>query len=143
LPGCLRINGTEWPRSKLEHIGFRVEGKWLLEDGKLRCVLSECAASTHILYAFLLEGVVVYVGKTMLPLKRRLYGYQNPGPTQSTHVKGYALIRDALSLGRRVEMMALPDNGLLHYGGFRVNLAAGLEDSLLATLKPAWNRSRV
>ncbi len=137
------MNGSESPRFRLERIGFLLVGAWLLEKDKLRCVLTECAASTHILYAFLLESEVVYVGKSVLPLKRRLYGYQNPGPTQSTNIKGNALIRDALSLGRRVEVLALPDNGLLHYGGFHVNLAAGLEDSLLATLKPAWNRSGV
>ncbi|ODU45303.1 GIY-YIG nuclease family protein [uncultured Aquimonas sp.] len=137
------MNGSESARFRLEHIGFRVVGEWLLEEDTLRCVLTECAASTHILYAFLLEGEVVYVGKTVLPLKRRLYSYQKPGPTQSTNIKGNALVRDALSLGRRVEVLALPDNGLLHYGGFHLNLAAGLEDSLLATLKPAWNRSGV
>jgi hypothetical protein len=33
----------------------------------------------------------------------------------------------------------LRDNGLLHYGAFHINLAAGLEDDLIAKLKPAWN----
>jgi hypothetical protein len=39
-----------------------------------------------------------------------------------------------------VDIFALPDNGLLHYGGFHINLAAGLEDSLISTLAPSWNR---
>ena len=42
-----------------------------------------------------------------------------------------------------VEIHALPDNGLLYYRGFHVNLAAGLEDSLVATLKPVWNMAGV
>jgi len=33
----------------------------------------------------------------------------------------------------------LPDNGLLHYGQFHVNLAAGLEDSIISVLQPEWN----
>jgi len=33
----------------------------------------------------------------------------------------------------------LADHGLLHYGGFHVNLAAGLEDSLIRDLNPPWN----
>jgi hypothetical protein len=39
-----------------------------------------------------------------------------------------------------VEIYALPDNGLLRYGGFHVNLAAGLEDSIVRDLNPPWNR---
>ena len=39
-----------------------------------------------------------------------------------------------------IEIHALPDNGLLYYGGFHVNLAAGLEDNLIKILKPEWNR---
>jgi len=35
----------------------------------------------------------------------------------------------------------LPDNGLLHFGDFHVNLAAGLEDSIIKTLNPLWNKT--
>jgi hypothetical protein len=38
-----------------------------------------------------------------------------------------------------VAIYVLPDNGLLYYGGFHVNLAAGLEDSLVRELQPPWN----
>jgi hypothetical protein len=41
---------------------------------------------------------------------------------------------------RSGHVYAPPDNGLLHYSGFHVNLAAGLEDSLVATIKLPWNR---
>ena len=33
----------------------------------------------------------------------------------------------------------LPDTGLLRYGGFHINLAAGLEDSLISDISPPWN----
>lgn len=69
-----------------------------------------------------------------------MYGYQNPGPKQTTNIKGNGFIRGLASSGKEVEIHALPDNGLLHYGGFHVNLAAGLEDSIVSTLKPAWNK---
>jgi hypothetical protein len=39
-----------------------------------------------------------------------------------------------------VEIYMLPDNGLLRYGGFHINLAAGLEDDLINKLSPAWNK---
>lgn len=85
----------------------------------------------------------MYLGKTVRTLKERLYGYQNPGPTQSTNIKGNRLILEALGAKRTVSVYALPDNGLLHYGGLHVNLAAGLEDSLVLALKPAWNKAGI
>jgi 5-methylcytosine-specific restriction protein A len=44
-----------------------------------------------------------------------------------------------LAKGQEVEAYILPDNGLLRYGAFHLNLAAGLEDSLIRELNPAWN----
>jgi hypothetical protein len=122
-------------------MGFRNCGDWRLEEGRLKCALAEHAAARNVLYAFLSGGSVLYVGKTIQSLQQRMYGYQNPGPTQSTNIKSNKLIREALASGETVEVHALPDNGLLYYGGFHVNLAAGLEDSLVASLKPEWNRT--
>ena len=70
-----------------------------------------------------------------------MYGYQNPGPTQSTNIKGNKNIGDLLAGRKQVEIYALPDNGLLHFGVFHINLAAGLEDSIVKTLCPEWNRT--
>ncbi|WP_018872614.1 GIY-YIG nuclease family protein [Thioalkalivibrio sp. ALJ16] len=135
------MSTDETALQRLEHIGFRPAGNWALEDGNARCTLTDCAFERNILYALVVDGEVMYVGKTVRTLKSRLYGYQNPGPTQSTNIKGNKLIIEALRAGRAVTVYALPDNGLLHYGGFHVNLAAGLEDSLVSTLKPAWNKT--
>jgi hypothetical protein len=33
-----------------------------------------------VLYAFVSSGKVLYVGKTTMPLGKRMYGYQRPGP---------------------------------------------------------------
>jgi hypothetical protein len=124
-------------------MGFRKCGEWRLEDGKLKCVLSGNAAAPNVLYAFISESTVLYIGKTVLSLKKRMYGYQNPGTTQSTNIKGNKFLREALAGGKVVEVHALPDNGLLYYGGFHINLAAGLEDSLVAKLKPTWNKAGI
>ena len=79
---------------------------------------------------------MLYIGKTVQTLKQRMSGYQTPGPTQSTNIRGKQLISEELSSGRAVEIHALPDNGLLYYGGFHVNLAAGLEDNLVSEFRP-------
>lgn len=48
-------------------------------------------------------------------------------------------ITEALTRGSAIEILALPDNGLLHYGGFHLNLAAALEDDIIRKLDPIWN----
>lgn len=131
------------PAKRLEKIGFVRCGEWTLVGGKPICTLIQHAYDEKVLYAFISLGSVMYVGKTVQTLKRRMYGYENPVATQSTNIKGNKLILESLSAMQPVEIHALPDNGLLFYGGFHVNLAAGLEDSLVRTLKPAWNKAGI
>ncbi|BCG46804.1 hypothetical protein GEOBRER4_n1619 [Citrifermentans bremense] len=124
---------------RLTKIGFRPVGRWQLTQGKLDCALECEGESRNVLYAFISGGEVLYVGKTTQPLKKRMYGYQNPGTTQSTNIKGNRLLNDLITSGDTVEIYALPDHGLLHLGDFHINLAAGLEDSLIGKLQPKWN----
>lgn len=129
------------PLQRLEFMGFRKVGSWTHDKMQFKCALIDQGDAVNILYAFVSNSAVLYIGKTVQPLKRRMYGYQNPGPTQSTNIKGNKLIKELLATSAPVEIYALPDNGLLYYGGFHVNLAAGLEDNLIATLSPPWNRA--
>jgi hypothetical protein len=72
-----------------------------------------------------------------------MYGYWRPSSTQSTNVRINGLIRASLAAGHDVEILVLPDNGLMHYGQFHLNLAAGLEDSIIASIVPPWNGGRI
>ena len=137
----MSTNGA--PVEQLKTVGFRLVGEWKLEAEKLNCVLQDLGSSTNVLYAFVEGGSVLYIGKSVRSLKQRLYGYQNPGPTQFTNIKANILIREALGTQRSIAVYAFADPGDLRHGGFHVNLAAGLEDSLIATLKPAWNKAGV
>lgn len=126
---------------RLEEIGFRKCGQWSKVDtGKIKLSLTECAESANVLYAFISAGEVLYIGKTTQQLKKRLYGYQNPRSTQTTNMRGNKAISDALHNERLIDVFALPDHGLLQFGGFHLNLAAGLEDSLVNDLRPPWNK---
>jgi len=125
---------------RLVDMGFKRVGCWTANGDNIIFSLGSCSDIKNVLYAFICEGTVLYIGKTTQPLKKRMYGYQNPGPTQTTNIKGNGFIKKLVTSGKEVEIHALPDNGLLHYGGFHVNLAAGLEDSIVSTLKPAWNK---
>ena len=126
---------------KLENMGFRYVGEWKLENKNPKYNLSESANSKNILYAFVCDKEVLYIGKSVRTLNERMYGYRNPGLTQTTNQKGNKKIKELLDQGKNIEIYILPDNGLLCYGGFHVNLAAGLEDSLVANLKPKWNET--
>lgn len=139
MTGQLVVGGIATPIERLKQMGFRRSASWRGERGSLECIFQEHAAAQNVLYAFVSEGDVLYIGKTVRTLKQRMYGYRRPVATQSTNIKGNRLILEALAGGRTVEVYALPDTGLLYYGGFHVNLAAGLEDSLVAALQPPWN----
>jgi hypothetical protein len=120
----------------LMDIGFCKVGEWQVIDGELNLTLFSLKDAKNILYGFVCDGKVLYVGKTTQALNKRLHGYQRPGTTQRTNIRVRKLL---LANGKGVEIYALPDNGLLHFGVFHINLAAGLEDSIISQLKPAWN----
>lgn len=125
--------------SKLTEIGFRRVGEWYLDNGDPELTLEAEAESANILYSFVVDGSPKYVGKTVQPLQKRMYGYRKPAATQSTNIRNNQLLKEALHNGSKVELFALPDHGLLHFGSFHLNLAAGLEDSIVSKLVPEWN----
>ena len=125
----------------LTNIGFKKIGSWSLENEKLIPNLTAEQDSQNVLYSFVLDEEPVYVGKTTQKFKKRMYGYQNPGRTQFTNIRNNQNIKDALANESSIDIYVLPDNGLLHFGEFHLNLAAGLEDNITKTIKPLWNIS--
>lgn len=95
------------------------------------------------LYAFTSDGVVLYIGKTALSLEQRFAGYRLPGSTQSTNKKCHNEIRKLLSAGKKVQILALGGLTPLRWGEFELNIAAGLEDSLISELLPPWNGGKL
>ncbi len=114
-------------------------GNWSLVDGKLLLTIVVHGEQRNVLYAFLEDGEIRYIGKSVRTLRQRLYGYWRPSSTQSTNVRINAKIVELLTANRSVDILVLPDSGLMHYGQFHLNLAAGLEDSLIAKIQPPWN----
>lgn len=100
---------------RLKRVGFARAGIWKLSGKGLACELSDHASACNVLYAFVLDAKVVYLGKTVQTLRKRMSGYRTPGPTQSTNIKNNGKIREALASGKEVEIFVLPDNGLLKY----------------------------
>ncbi|WP_423200325.1 MULTISPECIES: GIY-YIG nuclease family protein [unclassified Cupriavidus] len=128
---------------RLFEIGIAPAGYWRLEGDVLRLELTNMIEHSNVLYAFISDDDVLYVGKTTKTLRRRMASYLKPGnTTQSTNIRNNAAIIELLRAGKPVEILALPDLGLHRLGEFRINYAAALEDSIIQTLAPPWNGKR-
>jgi hypothetical protein len=114
-------------------------GHWILKGDTIKYNLVSHHTSTNILYSFISNGEIKYIGKTKVQFSQRMYGYQNPGPSQTTNIRVNAAIKKLLGDDQPVDIFILTDNGLLRYGYFRINLAAGLEDTLIYEINPEWN----
>jgi hypothetical protein len=129
---------------RLLKIGFEVAGHWRSEEGvdRIQPEIIKHARQINILYAFVCDGAVMYVGKTVQTLARRMSGYSRPVPAQITNMRVNEKIRAVMQAGQAVDILALPDSGLMHYGVFHLNLAAALEDDIIRQLDPLWNGGR-
>lgn len=129
--------------ARLKAIGFTLAGTWNKAGDGIAFELNKLAQAQNVLYAFVLDGEVVYIGKTTNTLHHRMQRYKTPAKNSTkggvTDINNHRNIRDSLAQGKMIQVFVLADNGLLKYGGFHINLAAGLEDSLVGKLKPSWN----
>jgi hypothetical protein len=117
--------------------GFHNVGEWrLLADGEFE--LSAPAPNEPGVYVFVVNGGVHYVGLTLTTLHRRLGQYRRGHVRQRTSARVKALIKAALVIGQRVEVLvATPDAQT--WNGLPVNTAAGLEAGLIRRILPVWN----
>jgi len=127
--------------NRLLNIGFISVGHWSLINDDIKYNLTSHHTTTNVLYSFISNGEIKYIGKTKMQLTQRMYGYQNPGASQTTNIRVNAAIKNLLDNDQPVDIFILTDNGLLRYGDFRINLAAGLEDTLIYEINPDWNLS--
>ena len=127
--------------NRLLNIGFINVGHWTFATDRIKYHLTSHQTAKNVLYGFIANGVIKYIGKTTLQLTKRMYGYQNPGPSQTTNIRVNQKVKDLLKLDQPLDIFILVDNGLLKYGDFKINLAAGLEDTLIYQINPEWNFS--
>jgi len=126
---------------RLQEIGFDTAGEWLLEDAAPRIEVRRYANAVNVLYAFVNETEVLYIGRSARSLRQRMDGYESGGPARSTRARNRERIVAMLMLDQPVTLYAMADPGNLIYGSFRVNLSAGLQHSLIQVLDPPWNRA--
>ena len=89
-------------------------------------------------YAFVVDGIVQYVGVAARSLAQRLYGYARPGPTQTTNRRVNALLLRLLGEGTEIEVLcACPPD--LEWNGFVISGSVGLEAGLILRHHLPWN----
>lgn len=140
------MKAGEFDKAKLEEIGFRDIAQWRLNGERLTYNLvnpgpesDALCAFPNALYAFTSGETILYVGKTTKGIRMRFVGYCNPGRKQVTNQKCHEEIKGLLRKKGSVSISVFTGNQFFRYDIFEINLAAGLEDSLIKTLRPRWN----
>lgn len=129
---------------RISELGFKKVGYWHFVGEQLDFhVDPDARDEKNLLYAFITNGVLAYVGKTTQLLKDRLQRYKTPAKNGqsggSTNIKNNKNIRAKLLAGESVEIHVFLTKEENSLAGFSVNLAAALEDSLINELRPPWN----
>ena len=124
---------------KLTEIGFKKVGKWSFENNSFQYELNENYTTRNILYSFVIENEIKYIGKSVKTISQRLNGYRKPNISQRTNFRLNNLIIEKLGEEKEVEIYLFEDNAELSYKGKKINLSAGLEDNLIAEFLPEWN----
>jgi hypothetical protein len=140
---------TQLTADSLLNIGFRDVAKWVLANngGGIAYELDGTNATAHramldvrnALYAFVHGETLNYIGKTARSIKKRFIGYCNPGSAQVTNQRCHALIKAACQQSKETRIFVFTPISDLSYGEFRLDLAAGLEESLIVAFAPPWN----
>jgi hypothetical protein len=135
---CPAALGEPWSMvEQLQDAGFKPAGEWMLDgEGIKLSVRPEKGRAT--VYIFVLDGHLVYIGKTETCFRQRMNGYRNPGPSQPTNKRVKALVLKALRERSRVEVLSASPEPL-EWKGFPVCAVVGLEAGLISELKPEWN----
>ena len=60
---------------RLQEIGFDTAGEWLLEDAAPRIEVRRYSNAVNVLYAFVNESEVLYIGRSARSLRQRMDGY--------------------------------------------------------------------
>lgn len=125
--------------TKLKEVGFRKVADWYLTNNKLKIVINIADDNKQVLYCLVVNDIPMYIGKSGKSLKVRMSQYSLGHVGQKTSKRIHDNLKSVLANDETVEVYTLYDQALLHYGAFHINLAAGLEDSIIYEISPKWN----
>ena len=131
----------------LLNLGFVDVGRWVPSgdfityefDGENANANQVLFDASNALYAFVCGEQVLYIGKTARSIRKRYVGYCRPGRRQATNLRCHHNIKTAITEGHEIRIFAFAPITHFQYADFEINLAAGLEDSLIRAFDPPWN----
>ncbi|RVP09843.1 GIY-YIG nuclease family protein [Sinorhizobium meliloti] len=143
----MRMTDSQLTAEVLLNLGFVDVGKWQPKGDSIAYDLDGADPSAsevlldapNALYAFVRDDQVVYIGKTARSIRKRYGGYCRPGKTQATNQRCHRNIKAAIAEGTEIRIFVFTPITHLRYSDFEINLAAGLEDSLIREFDPPWN----
>jgi len=124
-------------------MGFTRVGEWRLGQNLTFELNQDSAYKTEVLYAFVSDKNVLYVGKTDKTLRERMGNYKagkEEGKGGSTNKIIRKNITNHLLNGQQVNIYLLA-NVEIDYKGHKVSISSGLEPALIKLLDPdtRWN----
>ena len=127
---------------KLIELGFEKAGEWVLnDDDNLELMINKYSEKNKILYSFVVDGEIKYIGTTVRTFNQRMYNYNKPGSGQPTNLDKNSKLIKSLKDGKIVEIYLWYDRDPQKYNNLiDINLAAGLEDSMIAEFECEWNK---
>lgn len=129
---------------KFKEIGFKPVGSWkVTPNGLTFDIEKEYESKKEVVYAFISDEIVHYVGKTDTTLKNRMTSYKNGkegNKSGSTNKEIYNKIFEKIQKGCEVKIYVLFDIEINHMG-YKVSISSGIEPSLISALDPklCWN----
>lgn len=125
------------PVSVLTDGGFVFAGLWMLSPaGEL---VADLPLPKEVgVYAFVKDGVALYVGVATMGISKRLYFYGRPGISQRTSQRLNKTLKAELADAASIEIyVAVPPD--LEWNGLPVHGSAGLELGLIKKYALPWN----
>lgn len=115
---------------------FKKIGEYVFEKGKKICNYSGIKKTDKLslVYAFVIEKKIMYIGKT-------IQGYTRPLSylTNDVMVDVKNGILDALSNNYKVDIYVKTDDLTLVKDNLKIDICEGYEQALISIFKPAWN----
>ena len=123
-------------------MGVEDAASWKMAGGGLKTKGDKAArwrwltARPGALYAFCRGDKVLYIRRSAMTLSKRFAALAD-----SADAPLHQAIRKLLSAGNEVRILVLTDHPTISWGPFAIDLAVGLEESLIKAFKPPWNNS--
>jgi len=121
---------------KLFDIGFRQIGKWNCNPN-LQLERSFKGTRKNVLYAFVVDGEPMYVGKAG-DFMGVMNAYRHPGK-RSTRIRIKQHLIDRIEAGCNVIVLMFEQTDDMYFHGIKLNLCHALEEEIIKIMNLEWN----